>query len=167
MKVLIVHTSYKYKGGEDIVVQEEAKLLTSYGCEVEVLLFSNEGNTLLKLLQLTFNISAYLKTIEKINLFKPDVVHIHNLHFAASPSVIYAVKKCRIPIVLTLHNFRLLCPSATLFFNGKLFTDSLRQSFPVNAIRKGVYRNAIITFWLSFSIKLHQWLGTSRMPSSA
>lgn len=164
MKVLLVHTSYKYKGGEDMVVQAEAKLLSSYGCDVEVLYFSNEANSLIKLLQLPFNLSSYLKTIKKVKLFKPDVVHLHNLHFAASPSVIHAVKRCKVPIVITLHNYRLLCPSATLFFSGRLFTDSLRQSFPVSAVKNGVYRNAAITFWVGLSMKLHQWLGTNRIP---
>jgi glycosyltransferase involved in cell wall biosynthesis len=165
MRVLVVHTSYRYKGGEDMVVEAEAKLLASQGYEVEVYLFSNEGNPLPNLLQLPFNISSYFKMIKKIKLFKPDLVHLHNLHFAASPSVIYAVQKCKVPMVMTLHNFRLLCPSATLFFNGKLFTDSLQQSFPFSAVKQGVYRNSLMTFWMAVSMKLHQWLGTYRIPA--
>lgn len=164
MRVLVVHTSYRYKGGEDIVVEAEARLLANHGCQVEVFLFSNEGNPLLNLLQLPFNISSYFKMIKKIKLFKPDVVHLHNLHFAASPSVIYAVQRCKVPIVMTLHNFRLLCPSATLFFNGNLFTDSLHQSFPFSAVKQGVYRNSLMTFWMAVSMKFHQWLGTYRIP---
>ena len=84
---------YKYRGGEDTVVNEEMKLLKSNGIDVELLEFSNEKKSLLKLLQLPFNLSSYLKTYRKLKIFPADIVHIHNLHFGASPSVIYAIKK--------------------------------------------------------------------------
>jgi glycosyltransferase involved in cell wall biosynthesis len=161
MKALIIHCTYKVKGGEDTVVEEEIKLLQSFGITVNLLLFDNSKNSLLKFLLSPFNIFSYIKTKRKIRQFKPDVVHIHNLHYAASASVIYAVKKFRIPIVITLHNYRLICPSGILFFNDKPFFNSLHQKFPWSAVRKGVYRNSVIlTFWLSISMQLHRLLGT-------
>lgn len=164
MKILILHCSYKYRGGEDTVVEEEMRLLTSAGHEVQLLLFSNTRHILLKLLQLPFNLSSYVRTKKIIKSFRPDIVHIHNLHFAATASVIYAISRCKVPFVHTLHNYRLLCPSGTLFFGNNIFLDSLHQTFPWTAIKKGVYRNSkALTFWLSFSMKLHQWLGTWRL----
>ena len=161
MKILIVHTFYKQKGGEDSVVFNEIDLLKSAGNDVDLLSFYNTSFTLLKLLQLPFNIASYFKTIKKIKSFKPDVVHIHNLHFAASPSIIFAVKKLKIPLVLTLHNYRLLCPSATLYYKGQIYTKSINSLFPWDAVRKGVYQNSkLITFWISVTMLLHQWLGT-------
>ncbi|HEX8462241.1 MAG TPA: glycosyltransferase family 4 protein [Segetibacter sp.] len=166
MKILMLHCTYQYKGGEDTVVEEEMKLLSLKGHKVELLQFSNSGNELQKVLQIPFNISAYNKTKQVLRRFKPDVVHIHNLHFGASPSVIYAIAKHKTPFVNTLHNYRLLCPSGTLFFNEKPFLDSLKQSFPWSAVTKGVYRNSkVLTFWLAFSMKLHQWLGTWKLCS--
>src|SRR3954470_9898866 len=97
MKILILHCSYQFKGGEDTVVEEEIKLLISEGHEVKLLLFSNSGNHVFKVLQLPFNLNSYLRTVEMIKGFNPDVIHIHNLHFAASPSVIYAIKKSKVP----------------------------------------------------------------------
>lgn len=165
MKVLFIHCAYRYKGGEDTVVAEEIKLLANAGVEVQLLLFSNEKNTLAGIVQFPFNFGAYRKTRSKLRAFCPDVVHVHNLHFAASPSVIYAVKKHGVPMVCTLHNFRLLCPSATLFYNGKLFLHSLRQKFPLEAVQKGVFKNSrLLTFWLAFSMQLHRMLGTWRIP---
>lgn len=166
MRVLIIHTVYRFKGGEDSVVLNEMELLKSAGAEVELLQFSNAGNTLLKVLQLPFNFSSFIKTKKKIASFKPDIVHIHNLHFAGSPSVIYAVKKSNIPIVLTIHNYRLLCPSGTLFYNGRIYTRSLVHNFPIDAVLKGVYHNSkVLTFWVSFSLLLHQWFGTWTLVS--
>lgn len=161
MKVLVIHTSYKYKGGEDTVVAEEIKLLQNAGMKVELLEFNNYENALLKLLQLPFNLQSYFKTKKKLADFKPDIVHIHNLHFGGSPSVIYALKRSKIPFVTTLHNFRLLCPSGILFHNGQLFLDSLHQNFPWKAVRLGVYKDSkLITFWLSLSMYIHNHLGT-------
>lgn len=161
MKVLVIHTSYKYRGGEDTVVAEEIKLLQNAGVKVELLEFKNDENTLLKLLQLPFNIQSYFITKKKLANFKPDIIHIHNLHFGGSPSVIYAIKRSKIPFVTTLHNFRLLCPSGILFHNGKLFLDSLHQNFPWKAIGLGVYKSSkLITFWLSLSMYIHNKLGT-------
>jgi glycosyltransferase involved in cell wall biosynthesis len=128
---------------------------------VETLLFSNTGGTVGKILQLPFNIGSYRATRQKIKAFKPDIVHIHNLHFAASFSIPYALKAEDIPFVTTLHNFRYICPSATLFHRNKPFTDSIRQRFPWTAVRQGVYKDSrLLTFWLAFSMSLHRRLGT-------
>ncbi|RYY05996.1 MAG: glycosyltransferase, partial [Sphingobacteriaceae bacterium] len=161
MKILVIHTSYKYRGGEDTVVAEEIKLLLQAGIQVELLEFNNDESSLIKLLQLPFNIQSYYTTKNKIASYKPDLVHIHNLHFGGSPSVIYAIKRSKVPFVITLHNFRLLCPSGILFYNGKLFLDSLKHSFPWKAVNLGVYKNSkLITFWLGLSMYIHQNLGT-------
>ncbi len=164
MKVLIIHTGYQLKGGEDSVVEQEMELLRSNGIMVEKLSFSNDGKALIKFLQLPFNISSYNKTKQYLQRYKPDVVHIHNLHFAASVSVVYAVKRCKVPCVFTLHNYRLICPTATLFYKGENFSDSLKKSFSWNAVFKGVYKNSrLLTFWLCLSIWLNRKLGVWKM----
>lgn len=64
---------------------------------------------------------------------------------------------------MTMHNYRLLCPSATLSHRGQLFTDSIRASFPWKAVRHKVYRqSAWQTFWLAFVIWFHKRIGTWR-----
>lgn len=161
MKVLLIHCAYKFRGGEDTVVAEEMNLLKEAGVEVELLQFSNDENTLMNLMQLPFNFRSYKKTIQKIKAFGPDVVHIHNVHFAASPSVVYAITKTNTPVVCTLHNYRLLCPSALLFFKGQPFLSSLTSTFPWKAVAKGVYKNSrLLTFWMALSMQVHHWAGT-------
>ncbi|CAM4360335.1 Glycosyltransferase involved in cell wall bisynthesis [Pedobacter westerhofensis] len=161
MRVLVVHTYYKLKGGEDSVVANEIALLRGAGAEVEQLTFSNSGSTLLKLLQVPFNYGSYRKTLRKIREFKPDVVHIHNLHFSGSAAVVYAIDQMKVPVVMTLHNYRLLCPSGSLYHNNELFMDSLEPGFAWQAVKKGVYQNSkAITFWIAASMYLHEKLGT-------
>lgn len=161
MKILFIHTSYKEHGGEDSVVESEMRLLQANGHTVEILNFDNSKHSLISLLLLPFNPFSYYKTIHKIQKCKPHVVHIHNLHFAASLSVICAANHEKIPIVKTLHNFRFLCPSATLFHNKEIYLKSLSTSFPWDAVKRKVYRNsALLTFWLAFSMWLHKRWGT-------
>jgi len=165
MRILIIHTRYKIRGGEDSVVDNEMDLLKSAGNNVEILSFSNSGGTLMKLFQLPFNYSSYKKTKQAIARFKPDIVHIHNLHFAGSTSVIYAAKKCGIPMLITLHNYRMLCPSGTLFFDSELFMSSVNRMLPIEAIKKGVYQNSkIITLWLATSAAINQIRKTWNIP---
>src|SRR5690348_10417313 len=106
LKILFIHTYYKQRGGEDCVFESEVSLFKERGYNVEVLTFCNKKNSLIKFLFFPFNISAYFKTCKVIKKFSPSIVHIHNLFFAASPSVLYAIKKYKIPCVLTVHNFR-------------------------------------------------------------
>lgn len=165
MRVLIIHTTYKYQGGEDSVVLNEMSLLKSKGVEVDLLQFNNDENTLLKVLQMPFNLSSYFATISKIRQYRPDVVHIHNLHFAGSGAVLYALKRMRVPVVMTLHNYRLLCPSATLYFDNKIFEDAVNKDFPTKAVSLGVYKDSkFITGWVAASMYMHQLLGTWNMP---
>lgn len=160
MKVLIIHCEYQYKGGEDVVAEQEKKLLQSYQVQVETLLFNNEKHAFWKLMLLPFNWNSYTKTVKKLKQYKPDIVHVHNLHFGASPSVLYAIKHSKIPFVITLHNYRLLCPSAILYHNGEILWPSITQNFSWSMVQKGVYKNSkLLTFWMMLCMQIHQWTG--------
>jgi glycosyltransferase involved in cell wall biosynthesis len=96
-----------------------------------------------------------------IERFKPDVIHVHNFFPLASPSIFYEAKKHNIPTVVTLHNFRLLCPSGTLYYNGELYEENTHKLFPWGAVVKGVYRNSRIeTLGLAAITVLHNLIGT-------
>lgn len=161
MKVLFIHTKYMERGGEDSVVESEIKLLKENGYDVEVLYFNNGNHTFFNLLFLPFNIISYFKIIKVLKRVKPDVVHMHNLHFAASNSVIWAVSHMNVPMVRTLHNYRMFCPSGTLFHNNEVYMNSFNHSFPWSAVKDKVYRDSyLLSFWLSLIIWLHKRLGT-------
>lgn len=162
MRILVIHNYYQDHGGEDVVFQQEVNALKS-DFQVETLTFQNKKSWkgAFQYLLYPWNIFAYIKTKKKIKNFKPDVVHIHNTHYASGPMVIRAVKSCNKPVIMTLHNFRLLCPSATLFYNGKIFTDSINVTFPWKAVRLKVLDNSFPkTFATAFTYYLHQRLGT-------
>jgi glycosyltransferase involved in cell wall biosynthesis len=162
MKILLIHTHYQLHGGEDAVVEQEVELLNEHHV-VEVLYFQNQGGWkgAIQFLGSIWNFSAATKVCQKIYDFHPDIVHVHNWHFALGPLVFREINKLGIPIVHTVHNYRLLCPSAILLYQGKLFTNSLQQSFPWKAVFKKVYRSSVVlTFWLAFVVWFHKKIGT-------
>lgn len=162
MKILLIHTAYQFKGGEDSVVAQEIALLKER-YEVEVLYFQNEAGAkgALQFISSIWNLKTAKVVKDKIMQFQPNVIHVHNFHFALGPLVFRVISSMRIPVVHTVHNYRLLCPSAILLHKGQLFTDSLRQSFPWKAVQNKVYRSsATQTFWLAFIVWFHKKIGT-------
>jgi glycosyltransferase involved in cell wall biosynthesis len=162
LRVLLIHTSYSEKGGEDVVVQNEYDILKETEV-VKILTFQNliglRGGVSFLLMIWNWRVAKRLK--EAIKEFRPSIIHIHNWHFAAGPLIIRTAKKLHIPVVVTLHNYRLLCPSATLLNKGKIFSDSLNEAYPWTAIMNKVYRNSYLqTFWLAFVNWFHKIIGT-------
>ncbi len=164
MKIGIVHTGYLFKGGEDVMVEQEYQLLKKHKVAVEVLYFKNSSNWLYQLAEMItafYNPFSYRRISRWLATVKPDVVHIHNWHYSASPAVFLAAKKKGIPVVHTLHNFRLLCPSGTLLHNDVISSEYLSNKFPWHSVRSRAYRHSYLqTFWLASVIWFHKIIGT-------
>src|SRR5215813_13740807 len=126
MKILIVHNRYKQPGGEDIAFEQECRLLQQRGHEVETYSRSNRetdsysGMKQLSLAQRTIWASdTYREVGELLRRQRPALVHVHNVWYMISPSIYAACRKVGVPVVQTLHNYRLLCPTGTFFREGK------------------------------------------------
>lgn len=151
MKVLLIHTYYHIRGGEDQVFEQEFDLLSTRH-EVMKLSYQNVSGLrgISQFFNMRNNLSSNTQVSDIIKTFNPDIVHIHNLHFAAGYGIIDTIKKYNLPIVMTLHNYRFLCPSGTLFDGKSVFLDSLNSGFPWKAIFKRIFKNSfILTSWLS------------------
>ncbi|MGX5857997.1 glycosyltransferase family 4 protein [Dyadobacter jiangsuensis] len=162
MKVLIIHTNYTNTGGEDTVFSEEVKLLRQ-AHEVEALTFANSSGPdgLVQFLFSGFNLKSVRIVRRAIQKFEPDVIHIHNWHFAAGPMIIRCCARSKRRVFVTLHNYRLICPSASLTFNGKIFLNSVKDDFPWKAVKYGVYRGSrLLTFVLAATNWIHKKVGT-------
>jgi glycosyltransferase involved in cell wall biosynthesis len=162
MRILIIHTFYQDPGGEDTVFQQESSLLAQ-GHEVQTLTFQNKKGWrgALQTIGSFWNICAAQRVKKIIRTFKPDIVHVHNTHYAAGPIIVRTIAKLGIPQVMTLHNFRLLCPSATLYHHNHLFLDSLQEEFPWTAIRQKAFNNSTVkTFLLALNYWFHRKIGT-------
>ena len=162
MRILIIHNQYQHIGGEDFVLKQEMEAL-SVKHDVELYQVTNQkgvqGYKKYLLYPINWIQSKQIKS--KIADFKPDLIHLHNMHYALGPFFIRMVKKQNIPLVMTLHNFRLLCPSATLFWQGNLYLNSIKSSFPWDAVQKKVLENSTLkTFWTAFTYWIHRKTGT-------
>lgn len=71
-------------------------------------------------INLLYSLEAKRKFEATIQLFKPDVVHLHNFAHQISPSLLHIIKKYHIPTVMTLHDYKLVCPIYTLLSGGNL-----------------------------------------------
>lgn len=94
------------------------------------------------LAQTVFNQRAYHRLRALLRSSKPDIVHVHNTFPLVSPAVYYAAVAEGIPVVQTLHNYRLLCPSAVLYRNNSVCEKCThaRSSWP--AIQHACYRQS-------------------------
>jgi glycosyltransferase involved in cell wall biosynthesis len=134
MKILLVHNAYKDAGGEDVVVEQEHRLLESSGHEVVAYHRSNwetETNSIVERLhwagRAIWSGQARGEILNLLYEFCPDLVHVHNTFVVISPSVYSACKQAGVPVVQTLHNYRLLCPAANCFRSGHVCEECLRQ----------------------------------------
>jgi len=149
MKVLQIHNEYMYKGGEDTVVEVEKNLLLKNDCKVFQLIRSNKNeiNSLLQYINvgknLTYSKKSYNIIENEIDKIKPDIVHIHNTFPLWTFSVLDACYKKKIPTVMTLHNFRLICAKGVLYRDQQICEKCL-WSTPFNAIKYGCFQNSII-----------------------
>lgn len=163
MRILILHNFYQHLGGEDSVVQQEADALIKRGHEVKIINNKNKKGLvgLTQYILYPFNISIVHTLLKKIKEYNPEIIHIHNLHYAIGPLIIRKLKKKGYPIVMTLHNFRLICPSATLFYNNKIHTESIQQDFPWTAIKNKALDNSFVkTLITGFTYYIHKKIKT-------
>lgn len=163
MRILILHNLYQHLGGEDTVVQQEADELSTRGHEIKILSEKNSKGLkgLLQYGLYPFNFIVSSKLLKEIGSFNPDIVHVHNLHYGTGPLIVKRLKEKGYPVVMTLHNFRLICPSATLFYRGSLFTKSIDQNFPWTAVKEKVQENSFLkTLITAFTYWVHKKTNT-------
>lgn len=163
-RILFVHNSYQQKGGEDSVVDDEINLLRENGHDVFEYRVSNDkikSMNKLDLLKTTIWSKYSTQDIKKItDNFSPDICHIHNTFPLISPSIYWELDKKNIPIVQTLHNFRIACPQAMFLREGKI-CESCLGKIPLHGIVHGCYRDSITqTAALSSMLVTHRILGT-------
>ena len=131
MKIIQVHNYYQQAGGEDSVVAAERLMLEGQGNIVVPFYKTNDdilprsngdkafGSKIFGLLFISlktiWNHQAYSEFRELLQKEQPDVVHCHNTFPLISPSIYWACSHEKVPVVLTLHNYRLLCLNALLF----------------------------------------------------
>lgn len=156
MKILMIHNFYQSSSpsGEDIVFKSEIELLKKNGVDVIVYERHNDEiknhgrlNKLILPLKLVWSWETYFEIKNIIKKEKPDIAHFHNIWYLISPSAYYACKEMGIPVIQTLHNFRMFCCNGLLLRDNKVCEECIdgknnKLIFIKNAIKYGCYRNS-------------------------
>jgi glycosyltransferase involved in cell wall biosynthesis len=168
MKVLLVHNSYQQPGGEDIVFEQERRLLERAGHNVITYCRSNwevSDYSGLRRLELAGRTiwsrdvrEQFARLLDQEN---PDLVHVHNTFVMVSPSIFSACRDANVPVVLTLHNYRLFCPASTFFRDGHV-CEECREHGLWRSVAHGCYRDsraatAVVSVMLTVHRQRQTW----------
>ena len=167
MKIVIVHNTYQHPGGEDVAVAAESNLLERRGHTVIRYSRSNDEMAMIsaprRLLMVKDMIHSEKSKREMLDLLRnerPDLVHVHNTFMMVSPSVFEACREAGIPVVQTLHNYRLLCPGWSLCREGKVCEECIESGL-WRGVWHGCYRDSrLMTAAVALMLQVHRMRGT-------
>ncbi|WKB52156.1 glycosyltransferase family 4 protein [Eleftheria terrae] len=163
-RVLVVHNGYRVRGGEDSVVESEIELLRSRGHEVVEYRRHNDevgaGSKLTLLRDTLWSPRSHADVRRLIREQQIDVVHVHNTLPLVSPAVYWAADAEGVPVVQTLHNFRLMCPQALFLREDRVCEDCVGR-VPWRAAVHRCYRDsAVQSAVVAGMLVTHRALGT-------
>jgi len=165
MRILLVHNRYRSgaPSGENRVVDQEGEALAAQGHEVVRFGRSSdeiEHWTLAKKASLPARTVWSRETRRDLQTVlrehRPDVIHVHNTFPLLSASVLYACRDARVPVVATLHNYRLACANGSFFRDGVVCHDCA-DGLPARAVLHGCYRGSqAATAPVALAMSLHR-----------
>jgi glycosyltransferase involved in cell wall biosynthesis len=165
MKILLVHNRYRSvaPSGENRVVDREGAALAAQGHEViRFQRFSDDIEGWSKAKKATLPAQAVWSRESHRDLAailaaeRPDVVHLHNTFPLLSPAVLYACRDAGIPVVATIHNYKLACANGEFFRDGKVCHDCAGH-LPVQGVEHGCYRGSrVATVPVALATTVHR-----------
>jgi glycosyltransferase involved in cell wall biosynthesis len=167
MKIIMVHNTYREAGGEDVVFESEKRLLERSGHRVIPYVRSNrelDSASLPDRIAIAPRMIWSSKTRRDfaaiLGAENPDLVHVHNTFMVISPSIYSACSERGIPVVQTLHNFRLLCPAGNFFRDGMICKECADHSL-LRSVQHECYRNSrAATSGVALMLAVHRALDT-------
>ncbi len=122
----------------------------------------NEGGLRDKLLapgRMIYSLEAKRKFKKLISDFKPEIIHIHNIYHQISPSILDVARKNKIPVVMHLHDYKLICPNYQLFAHGQICEDCKPNHY-FACVKKRCFKNSFFKSALA-ALEMtihHRWL---------
>jgi len=147
MRVAILHNRYAQRGGEDSVVETESELLRKAGCEVALFTLESAGLVgsrtarLRAGLRARWNGDAAAALARWLARHPADVAHVHNFFPLLSPAVHATLRALGVPVVQTLHNYRLACANGIFLRDGRPCEECVARG-PWRAVRHGCWRGS-------------------------
>lgn len=173
MNILQIHNYYRQSGGEDTVVNQEKDLLELHGHAVTLYSLDNNdfGDDVFSKIKVAFlsiwNPISYMEIGRIIDEKKPNIVHVHNTWPLISPSVFWICRIKKVPVIQTIHNYRLMCLNGCLYRQdettrkGKICNICVDKKFKWAGVRLSCYRGSKIqSLVLACSLYIHHKVGT-------
>lgn len=183
MKILMVNKFLYPRGGSESYMLKLGDELKSQGHEVEYFGMYDEKNTVgnsensyttnmdfhstgiqrfLYPFKIIYSFEAYKKIGQVLDSFKPDIVHMNNINFQLTPSIVYAVKKRNIPLVQTVHDYQMICPNHLLYsFNETKPCDRCINGSKLNCLKyKCIHDSKVKSLLGVIEAKLYSFLKT-------
>lgn len=167
MKILLVNNHHYIKGGAEKYYFNLAKLLKSNGHQVAFFSMKDSKNEKTKwskyfvkninfekkqlknrlriFLRIFYSIEAKRKMKKILEDFNPEIVHINNIYYYLSPSILSEIKKREIPIVQTIHDYQLINPCINLFHDGKICEITKKKKYYKAIFHKCIENSYIAT----------------------
>ena len=125
MRIVNVHNRHAGPGGMEVLFESITKLLRSRGDEVFVVEKDNKdihglGGRLAAFGSMVYSPSAKKAMRSLLREHRPDVVHVHNLYPQLSPSILDACREEQVPVVMSVQDYKLTCPTAQHLRGGKI-----------------------------------------------
>jgi glycosyltransferase involved in cell wall biosynthesis len=174
LKIVLVHNTYQQPGGEDAVFEQERQMLENAGHQVIPYRRSNwevesyKGIRRFSLAKRTVWASDTRRDFScLLQKEKPDLVHVHNTFVMISPSIYSACHEQGVPVVHTLHNYRLLCPIGSFFRDGKVCEDCVEGSLWQGVKHKCYQDSYSATATVALMLATHRLRGTWKREISS
>lgn len=141
MKVLLVHNDYGKYSGEEAVVDRMASMLRESGHDVCQLRMTSAGvrdkfSGKLRAFKEGIYSSRGIRAMKTVlEREKPDVVNVHNLYPFIGPAALQECRKVEIPVVMTVHNYRLICPTGLFMRDGIPCEECLKRGNEWSCVR--------------------------------
>src|SRR5262249_4561318 len=163
MKVALIHNTYRQRGGEDLVVEAEKALLqrnrhkvVSYSRSNDEIAAMSPAQQLLLVKNMIHSERSKQEIFALLRTERPDIVHVHNTFTMISPSVYEACGDAGIPVVQTLHNYRLLCPGWSLSRSGRVCEECIDNGL-WRGVWHGCYRHSrLMTGAVALMLQVHR-----------
>lgn len=167
MKILRVHNHYQQSGGESAVHSAECDLLEGAGFDVIRYERHNDEwdagdllDTVSRGVQTIWSWDTHRELTALLACERPDVAHFTNTFPLVSPSAFDACQQAGVPVVHSLHNYRLLCPGANLLRDGRVCEECIDHSL-ARSVRHGCYRGSrAATGLVAAGLAAHRVAGT-------
>jgi len=167
MKLLLVHDAYQQRAGEDSAFEAERELLISKGHRVVEYRRDNEeiqSYSALRKLSLfgrtIWNSETFRALVGIIDRERPDVAHFHNTFPLISPSAYYACREEGVPVVQTLHNYRLACPASTFYRDGRICKECVDRGLSRGVVHACYRASHAASATVALMLAFHRWRRT-------